>query len=153
MFPCRGLFAEVLSCVNGDKPEKRRWQKYTLAVVCSTSSRHTRMRLTQTFEPLKLPSCTSQEPPNVDGVGLISRGGGGRKYDLGRIPLAPHILLSSRRHFRETWLERSGRLRAYAGLSEEREGTARQRTSSRYPISHTESSCSRICSHCTYSSP
>ena len=40
-------------------------------------------------------------------------------HDDGSVALAPHILLSSRRHFREARLEGSRSSRAYAALSDE----------------------------------
>jgi hypothetical protein len=40
-------------------------------------------------------------------------------YDVGSIPSVPHMLLSSRRHFRDAPLEGSRPSRAYASISEE----------------------------------
>ena len=43
----------------------------------------------------------------VNGESLVSRGGNGREYEVGSLALVPHIVLSSRRHFREAGLEGS----------------------------------------------
>ena len=41
-------------------------------------------------------------------------------YDVGSVPLAPHMVLSSRRHFRAAGLEGLRQSGAYAGLGGER---------------------------------
>ena len=52
-------------------------------------------------------------------------------YDVGSIPLVPHMLLSSCRHFRKLGPEESRLSRVYAGLSGERGRATWRRTLSR----------------------
>jgi hypothetical protein len=73
----------------------------------------------QTLEPLRVPWYLSPLPPAANGSGPILRRLGERMHDVGSIPLVPHMLLSSRRHFREGATEGSKPSRAYAGLSGE----------------------------------
>ena len=50
------------------------------------------------------------------------RGSGERLYDVGSIALAPHMVLSSYKHFREAGPEGSIPVRTYADFSGEWEG-------------------------------
>jgi len=74
----------------------------------------------QTFEPLSVPSYTLPGPPEAIGWRPIFRSEGESVYEVGSIVLVPHMLLSSRRHFRKPELAGSRLSRAYAGSSRER---------------------------------
>ena len=73
MLPCYGLFVEGLQIELVMQSEGNEGVKYTLATVCWMFWAYARTRLMQTFEPLSLPLCTSQEPPEVSGMGSMSR--------------------------------------------------------------------------------
>ena len=69
----------------------------------------------QTGEPQRVPLYTSPKPPASNGWDSISRLDE-RVKDVGSIILAPHMLLSSRKHFREAVLKGGRPSTAYASL-------------------------------------
>jgi len=61
--------------------------------------------------------CTSTKFPWATGSGLTSKSSDETVYDVGSIVFGPHILLSSRKHFRKAGLSGLRASRAYCGLS------------------------------------
>jgi len=126
----RPLGKRSVSFVSDGKQEERQQQKHASAVFSGPSRVYTRTRLTQTLERPSVPSYTSPCPPDANGSRPILSGDES-VYDVGSIVLVPHMLLSSRRHFRKAGLEGLRRSSAYASLRGEWESLARQRTLSR----------------------
>ena len=90
------------------------FRRRTFVAFSGPSLEYTLMRLTQMLRPLRVPLKISPEPPEATGRSLTLSTGGEKVYGVGSIILLPHILLSSRRHFRKQGLAGSRILRVYA---------------------------------------
>ena len=85
------------------------------------SFRICRSRSTRTAELFSTPWYKSPNESVSNGMSSTIKLSDETVHDVGTIFLDPHMLLSSRRHFREAVLKGESLSRAYAGLGRERE--------------------------------
>ena len=96
-----------VGCI-GDSVYKKQWgQKHTFLAAGEIPQTDTGKRFTQTAVLPSVPRCISPKPPEVNGWESTVRRWEEIMWDVGRVACVPHMLLSSRRHFREAGQEGS----------------------------------------------